>query len=111
MADRTIYPIDKFTGLPRFVDVTQAHIENGKQRDGKLCPIGIAMTEAGFSSPEVGDFICYVVDSLFKSFPDLVSLECQSELGEWWVDYDDGLEVHPITIELDSGRRIARILD
>ena len=74
------------------IQVTQKHIDEGKKDHCFLCPVALALRDAGFGRPEVTVNRLYLLGAGCFALPDAAKT--------WIQDFDYGEPVQPFAFEV-----------
>ena len=83
----------------KMISVTQRHITEGRIGDCTLCPVALALKDAGYPNAVV-----FHDGSTLKRGGNLAYHGHGIELELWLENFDDGEDVDPITLVLENER-------
>ena len=84
------------------LEVTQKFIDNGKCRDGGGCPVALCIQKAGYLYGEVA------ATHISLNLTDY-ALRNDEALQNWILDFDNGKDVKPFSLELDTRNKQAKL--
>lgn len=78
------------------IEVTQAHIKNGKRQRCVACPVALAMTDAGIEDAFAGpsDLMGVLTNQIF-------SVDTPTEVRDFMRLFDGGRTVKPFSFEIE----------